>query len=302
MGDRDLQGPQFGRVKVWTRGKDSFLFLDCCCSAVLKIAEPELQSFRNFFFFSLEWRRWYEPLRCVCSNIPLFSGLQILQCFLCLFCDLLSELSKSSGGTLGRRCFPELKAHGPFETFLCLLQMQFAAGSEPHTLSFDPSKSPECAFVFPPIVIGWEKSHKKTFSVSDLSNKKQCLMESLIQDNTILLCSVYSRGYLGGIWRRFIQKWCSRLEFGKTRLCTECSLFRREASGASVAQMHWKAIVAVQRKLVSGQFDLLAFSNLVVIWSAVTDSVVRMQRLVNMWQMLFIHCVSIHWDIDSLQW
>lgn len=41
----------------------------------------------------------------VCSNIPLSSGLQLVQCFRGLFCDLLRELSKSPAVTLGRQCF-----------------------------------------------------------------------------------------------------------------------------------------------------------------------------------------------------
>lgn len=93
-----------------------------------RIFSPDLLATLSWnIIVSFEWQRWHEPLRCVCSNIPLCSGLQVLQCFRGLSGDLLWELSKSPAVTLGRWCLSK-QSRRAFLTFLCL-QMWFVVVS-----------------------------------------------------------------------------------------------------------------------------------------------------------------------------
>lgn len=181
---------------MWTRDDDSFLFLDCCCSAVLKIAEPELQSFKNFFFFLNSegdmnlWEMFVPTFHSalVCKSCSVFLASSVSCWESCqsplvdLWGDNASPISKLMGlfnlslfaDVICRRLWASNIVIRPFQvSWICFCI------------------STNCYWL--------RKSHKITFSFSDFRDNKQYLMESLIQDDKNVLCLVYSRGYLRGI-------------------------------------------------------------------------------------------------------
>lgn len=199
MRDRDLQGAQFGCVKVWTHDDDSFLFLDCCCSAVLKIAEPELQSFRNilFYFFWIAKVIWTFEI-CLfqhstllwSANLAVFSwpllwaAERVVKVLWWDFGETMLLQSQSSWTFFNLSLFADVVCRRLWASNIVIRPFQVS------WICF--CISTKCYWL--------RKSHKNTFSFSDFRDNKRYLMESLIQaDDKNVLCLVYSRGYLRGI-------------------------------------------------------------------------------------------------------
>lgn len=100
-----------------------FFFLNAKFSFVYKqkVCPVSLASFRwNIVFVCVCFSNGKGDINPgdVCSNIPLSSGLQLVQCFRGLFCDLLRKLSKSPAVTLGRQCFSKQSSRACL-TLLC---------------------------------------------------------------------------------------------------------------------------------------------------------------------------------------